>query len=105
EPRVADDAGEQSCGDDIKDSAQRQRSEDPDGHVLLRILGFLRRGGDGIESNVGEKYFARAAQYARPSELAGYPGVGRNKWRPIGLSLGKVIENVCRRDRNEDQHG
>ncbi len=41
------------------------------GHVLLRLLGFLRGGGYGIEADECEEYFTRAAQHAAEAELAG----------------------------------
>jgi len=48
----------------VQHRADQQATEDADGHVARRILGFLRGGGDGIESDVGEEHDARGAQYA-----------------------------------------
>jgi len=48
-----------SCEDDgeqhVQHGADHQRADDADGHVLLRVLGLLRGGGDGVEADIGEE--------------------------------------------------
>ena len=40
---------------DVEDGADRSEAMMPMRHVALRILRLLRRGGDRVESNVGEE--------------------------------------------------
>ena len=55
---------------DVEHRADRQRSEDAARHVALRIARFLRRRRDRVEADVGEEDHRRAADDARPAELA-----------------------------------
>ncbi|MEY4402559.1 MAG: hypothetical protein RIR91_594 [Verrucomicrobiota bacterium] len=48
----------------------REPAEHADGHVALRVLRFLRRGGDGVEADVGEEHDAGGTHDAVPAELA-----------------------------------
>ena len=51
-----------TAGDeDVKNRADDQRTQNADGHVALRILGFLRRGGDRVEADVCEEDHSRRA--------------------------------------------
>ena len=43
-----------------RSGADHQRDDDADGQVALRILGFLRGGGNGVEADVGEENVGRA---------------------------------------------
>ena len=49
------------CDCDIKDRANAEAAEDANGHVALRLAGFFRRGGNGVESDVSKKDDRRAA--------------------------------------------
>ena len=44
--------------------ADQKRSDDADGQITLRILCFLRGGGNGVESDVGEENVGRPGAYA-----------------------------------------
>ena len=48
-----------------RSGTDHQRNDDADRQVALRIFGFLRRGGDSIEPNIGEEYVGRALPDAR----------------------------------------
>ncbi len=66
-----DHAGEDGGDADVEDGADGERDDDADGHVALRVLGFLRGGGDGVEADVGEEDQARGeadAAYAEGRE-------------------------------------
>ena len=52
---IAHHARHDSGDQDVEERANHQRAQDSDGHVALRIFRFLRRGGDGIEADVGEE--------------------------------------------------
>ena len=58
-------AGEHGGHQDVENGADDQRGDDADGQVALRILGFLRGGGDGVESDIGEEDVGRARADAR----------------------------------------
>ena len=79
---VVDDAGEDERDRDVENGADRERAQDADRHVALRVRGFLRRRGDGVESDVGEEDDARAAHDAVPAVLARAFG-GGNEGRPV----------------------
>ena len=53
------DPGQYQRDRDIEHGANDQRGDDPHRHIALRIPAFLRRGRDGIESDVGEEYDGR----------------------------------------------
>ena len=67
---VVHHAGEHERHGDVEHGADRERAEDADRHVPLRILGLLRRGGHRVEADVGEEDHARAADDAVPAVLA-----------------------------------
>src|SRR5882757_1368085 len=52
---------------DIEQCTGNERGDDADGQVALRILTLLCSGGDGIESNVGEKDDRSASKDSRPA--------------------------------------
>ena len=58
------DAAQHVREEHIKNRAEDQRTENADRHVAFRIARFLRRGRDGIESDVGEKHNAGRAENA-----------------------------------------
>ena len=61
-------AGENGGDRDIKHGADHQRNDDADGQIALRILGFLRGGGDGVESDIGEEDVGRSRADAGEAE-------------------------------------
>ena len=76
---VVDDAGEDEGDRDVEHGTDRERAENADRHVLLRILGLLRRRGHRVESDVREEDHARPADDAVPAVLArGPPAAGTN---------------------------
>ena len=78
----------------VQDRADQQRSDDADGQVALRILGLLRRGGDGIEADVGEKYVRSSG--ADAGEADGREG------RPVRTPIGRV--DVVAAQADNEQH-
>ena len=50
--------------EDVEDRAEQQRADQADRHVALRILGFLGRGRDRVETDVGEEHRRRGADRA-----------------------------------------
>ena len=63
-------AGQRQRHHDVEHRADGERAEDADGHVALRVSRLLRRGGDRVESDVGEEDHPRAAHDAVPPILA-----------------------------------
>src|SRR5271170_1481464 len=80
---VGNHARQQTRNRDVKDGADDERAEDADGHVPLRILGFLCRGGYSIESDIGEEYYGGPASNSRPAVMSVLTSVWRNKWMPV----------------------
>ena len=68
---VLDHAGHDQRDRDVQDGADRERGEDADGHVALRVLGLLRRGRDDVEADVGEEHQGRAGEDPADAERAG----------------------------------
>ncbi len=68
---VGDDAGEHKAHGDIEHGADDERAQNADRHVALRIMRLLRRGRHGVEADIGEEHYGRAAQYAAQAEFAG----------------------------------
>ena len=62
-----DQARQHEGNADVKNCGDDQRGDDADGNIALRILAFLRRGGNGVEANIGEENDGAARQHARPS--------------------------------------
>ena len=80
-------------------------SENSDRHVLLRILRLLRRGRDGVESDIGEEDDARRANDARPAELAEGAGVRRNERVPVrGVHVQEAEADHEQHDRDLHVH-
>ena len=65
---VRDRGGEQAGGQDIDQGADRQGCQNTDGQITLRITGLLRRGGDGIETQVGKDHQGSTADHPTPTE-------------------------------------
>src|SRR6266568_5542233 len=69
---------------DVKDCADQQGSNDPDGHVALGILRLLCRSADGVETYICEEDQTSSAKHTGPAKLTPMPRVGRNERMPIG---------------------
>ena len=82
---VRHNPGQHEADRDIEHRAYRQRAENPDRHVALRVLGFLRGGRNGVEPDIGEEHHRGAAQNAAQPELA-----LANVWR------NEIARRVCR---------
>ena len=48
----------------VEDRADQQRADQADRHVALRVLGFLGRGRDRVEADIGEEDRRRGADHA-----------------------------------------
>ena len=66
--RILHDAGKHSSHEDKNDSADDERTKNAYRHVALRVARFLRRGGNNVKTDVGKKYYTRAAHHAAPAE-------------------------------------
>jgi hypothetical protein len=76
---VVHQAGEDGGNQNVEDGADHQRTKNADGHILLRILGLLGRGGDGVKADVGKEDRGRAERNAVQAEVA-VPVGRRNEW-------------------------
>src|SRR5206468_3539871 len=56
EQLVRDHAGYNTGYNDVEDRAYDERAEDSDRHIPPRILRLFCHGGDGIKTDIGEKY-------------------------------------------------
>ncbi len=98
-------AGQQTGNSDVKHCADAERNQNADGHIALRIFGFLRGGGNRIESDVSEENHPGPARDARPAELAEIACVWRNKRMPVGRGQRRMFEQIRGGNNNEHQHG
>ena len=81
----------------VEHGADRQRAQDADRHVPLRVLGLLRRGRDGVEADVREEDQAGAAQDARDAVGAPLAGVGRDERRELaGWKCARPTKKISR---------
>ena len=67
---VGDDQRQHDRHQDVDDGADDQRADDPERHVLGRVLGFLAGGRDRLEADIGEEDDRGGAQDSAPAELA-----------------------------------
>ena len=102
--RVGNDSSQQAGNQNVKNGADDQRSQNADGHVLLRIFGFLRRRRDGIESDIGEEDDTGGARDSRPAILSERSLIGRDEGMPVGGGQGGMLQHERSRDGDEDQH-
>ena len=82
--RVRHNPGGNGRDHDVEHGADQEGADDADGHVALRILGFLGGGADGVEADVGEEDDTRAGHNSRPAEVAGLAGIGGDERMPVG---------------------
>src|SRR5664280_33624 len=94
---IVHDAGEQAGDEDVKDCADDQRAENADRHIALRILGFLCRGRDSVEADVGEEDDAGGSYDSGPTE-------GQERM-PVGLGDCGMFDRVEAGDTDEHEHG
>src|SRR5439155_4888310 len=71
--------------ENVEHSTDRQRSENSDWHVPLRILRLLCRRRYRIESYVGEEHDSRAAYDPAPAVMPVLTGARWNKGMPVRL--------------------
>ena len=76
ESRVMYDARHHVGEEDIQDGADRQRHQDADGHVALRVLRLLRRRAYRVESQESEEDDGGSPQDAGEAELAQRARIG-----------------------------
>src|SRR5215831_969319 len=91
---VIDQTAKNADDQNIEDRADHQRTKDADRHVAGWILGFLRRGGDSVETDIGEKDDGSAAADAGPSILAAHAGVGRHERMPVDGHQFRMLQQV-----------
>ena len=85
-----------SATSDVEQRADRERAQDADGHVALRVLGLLRGGRDRVEADVGEEDDGRAADDAAPAEVAEVAGVGRDEGvRVVAVTQLRIDRNAA----------
>src|SRR5262249_38046119 len=100
EVRIRGDAGGDARDQDVKHGTNNQGTNNADGHIALRVFGFLRGGADGVKADVGKEHEACAAQNSRPTKLSPGSTVGRDKGMPVGR-----VEGADRSDDEKDNHG
>ncbi len=92
-------AGQQERNEDVQDGADDERAENPDRHVALGILGFLRGGGDGVKADVGEKDDAGGSNHSSPA-------IGRRHERmQVGDGLRLMMEEISGGHGDEGYNG
>ena len=107
---VLDHAGEDSDNADVEHRADEERGNDADGHILLRIAGFLGVGGHRIKADVGEEDDRSPRQHANrlasfrvlagdlnPEEVDARPPI-RGEWLPVV----RVDEESSHSDHEQD---
>ena len=96
-----DDARERVREQNVQYRAQRQRADNTDGHVLLRIARLLGCRGDGVKADEGEEDDACPTQNAAEAEVAELAGVGRDVGVVVpGLDVGPAEEDEQDYDRD-----
>src|SRR5207302_682899 len=72
----------------IKNCAEHERPKNSNRHVALRISGFLRRGRNSIETDIGEEDNASSAQNTEDSAVGVRDALGRSvsrRWRTSSM--------------------
>ena len=102
---VGDNARGDCRHQNVEQRANKERTDDGDGHVALRIFRLLRRGADGVEADVGEENNTRAGHNAAPAEVTGVAGVRWNERMPVhGRDCMKRPEDEQQHHRHFHQH-
>ena len=100
-----DDSSEDEGDEDVEDGAEQKGTKNPEGHVALGVFALLRRGGDGIEADVGEKDDSGPGEDTAPTEFPEAAGVFRNKGDPVvGVDVGRSTENEEHDDGKFDDY-
>src|SRR5215470_8047793 len=94
---------EQAGYDDVQEGADDERAENSDGHVFLRLLGFLGGSGYRVESDISEEHHSSTAQDAGPAVGSEGPGVGRNEYLPVLAGGSRMLEHEGERNGDEGQ--
>jgi hypothetical protein len=84
------DSGEDKADNHVQNRADQERAQNTDGHIAPRIFRLLRRGRDGIESDIRKKHHSGAAHHARPA-VNSKTLVGRDEG-PFGVARGDPVQ-------------
>ena len=95
---VAHQPGEHQRHENVEHSTDAQRPQNAGRHVLLGVLGLLRRRAYRIEADVSEEDQPRTPEDPAPPELAEVAGIGRNERLPV---LGV---HILEPENDEEQH-
>ena len=104
----ADGADRARRDQQVEDGADAQRRDQADGHVALRVLGFLGRRGDGVEADIGEEDRGGGAEDAQARAVAvAEPAVGGEGGEvgAVDHRQGQDDEDGQGRDLDGDQNG
>src|SRR6185369_8057138 len=91
---VVDQAAENSNHENVENGADDQRTENSDGHISGRVLGFLRCRGDGIKTDIGKENDCCPAADAGPSVFATDARVGRHEGMPVDLHQLRMVQQI-----------
>ena len=95
--RVRHESGRDKTHDDVNQRADGQPTQNADRHVPLRVLGFLRRGRNGIEADVREEHNRGPLVDAAPSV--------RRKRRVVGgIDVHRAKADEQRQHEQLDDH-
>ena len=83
EPAVRHNARRDSGHEDVEHGANKERADDADRHVTLRIFCLLGRGANGVEPYIGEEDNTGARHDTAPAEVTGLSCVYRNERMPV----------------------
>ena len=105
--RLRADRTDRRVGDQqVEDGADRQRADQADRDVAVRVLGFLGRGRDRVEADVGEEDRCRGAEHA-DARQRGAPAVraaSARSSRSLTAGQREDDESGQRGDLDEHQH-
>ena len=85
----------------VENRADHQRTENADRHVLLRVLGFLRRGRDGVESDEREEHDAGRTKDAHDAAVWMDDALRRGEGRRFG-DVRRVVRGADEAPANHD---
>ena len=69
---VRHNTGRDCRNQNIENGTDKERPDDRNRHVPLRIFCFLRGGADRIKSDIGEEHDPRAGHHTAPAKMSGY---------------------------------
>ena len=88
------------CNEHINDSADNERTDDPERHVALGVFRLLSGGRNSFEADIGKEYDGRRAHDAIDTELP-RPGIFGNEWRPV---FRHQLRKVCKDNVSADEN-